>query len=128
MSMFTKRNSLGSLFHPCNWTAVADSSGKREREAKKATKNDILFFYKTTAVRLLYTQKVEKFEEWLVKTIELAKMAKSTPLIREGTIIYFYADAKPLVHETKKYIMNYELEKMDNRKKWVFVVIIDIIL
>lgn len=44
-------------------------------------------------------------KEWLVKRMELAKMAKLTSLTRDKTIFMFIADRKPLIdiaHELEK--------------------------
>ena len=61
-----------------------------------------LFLYMITAARLLYAQRwkdsaLHTMEEWLVKMMELAEMAKLTSLIREKTITMFTADWKPLI-------------------------------
>ena len=61
-----------------------------------------LFLYMITAVRVLYAQRwkdsiIPTMEEWMVKLMELAEMAKLTALIREKTLTNFMANWKPLL-------------------------------
>lgn len=62
---------------------------------------ELCFIYMITAVRLLNAQKwkgpvLPKMEEWLMKMMGLAEMAKLTSLIKEKTTSSFAADRKRL--------------------------------
>ena len=65
-----------------------------------------------TAARLLYAQKwknetIPTMNEWLMKMMELAAMAKLTALIKEGATTRFMLDWKPFI----EYVQ--EIEKDD---------------
>lgn len=58
-----------------------------------------LFLYMVTAARLLYAQRWKEpisptMEEWMIKMMELVKMAKLTFFIREKTLRKFMVDWK----------------------------------
>ena len=63
-----------------------------------------------TAARLLYAQKwknetIPTANEWIMKMMELAEMAKLTTIIKEGSVIKFMSDWKLFIEflqETEK--------------------------
>ena len=73
-------------------------------------KGETLFWYMTTAARLLYAQNwknetIPMMEEWMLKILELAEMAKLTAIIREISTNMFRLEWNPLIeylHEKEK--------------------------
>ena len=61
-----------------------------------------LFLYMITAAKLIYAQRwkdaqIPSMEDWMIKLMELAQMAKLTALIRENTVTGFVSIWKPLL-------------------------------